>query len=97
MASGLRDTLERIRNKSAVLLEKNDILKSEKESLEIQVNELQAEIAKLRKTNEDLKRSYEYLAMARTVVPSREEAERYRAIIDKLVRDIDKSISQLNE
>ena len=97
MASDLRDTLERIRNKSSVLLEKYNTLQSERNGLAERIKELQDEIASLRKENERLKQDGEYLKMARSIAPDREQVEHYRAVINKLVRDIDKSIAQLNE
>lgn len=97
MASELRETLERIRNKSEVLLEKYDTLRSERDGLAMKIEEMQSELEQMRKENERLRRDYEYMKMARTLAPDMGDVEHYRSIIGKLVRDIDKSIAQLNE
>lgn len=96
MASELHDTLARLQRKSAVLIEKYQALlgecqlaQSELESTRRRVQELEARVERLETDNE-------YLRVAHTVAPSPESVAHSRAIISKLVRDIDRCISQLN-
>ena len=83
MASELQDTLDRIINKSNILIEKYRVLSGEKEELEV----------KLELVEED----NEYMKMARAVAPDPEKAAQVRSMISTLVRDIDRCINQLNE
>lgn len=95
MATDLHSTIERILNKSSVLVEKYHALEAEKVNAELKIRQLQEEIATLKKELEQLRQDNEYLRMARTIAPSYEQLAESRAIISQLVRDVDKCISQL--
>ena len=97
MATELQDTLARIVSKSNVLTEKYRVLAAEKEELDVQLAVMQEEVDNLRIENEKLHQDNEYLKMARSIAPNQEKAAQARSMISKLVRDIDKCISQLNE
>lgn len=96
MASALQETLARISGKTKVLLEKYYALVSEKESLEAEIAQLREENDQLRRDVDKLQSDNDYLKMARTIVPDTAGLADSKAIISKLVRDIDKCISQLN-
>lgn len=95
MATDLHSTIERILNKSSVLVEKYHALEAEKLNAELKIRQLQEEIATLKKELEQLRQDNEYLRMARTIAPSYEQLAESRTIISQLVRDVDKCISQL--
>lgn len=95
MAVDLHSTIERILNKSSVLVEKYHALEAEKVNAELKVRQLHEEIATLKKELEQLRQDNEYLRMARTIVPSYEQLAESKSIISQLVRDVDKCISQL--
>ena len=97
MVSELQSTLERIKSKSDVLLEKYDALRLEKEAVEQENSQLRSRLAQLDKELELMRRDYEYLQMARMITPTRESVIQSRAILAKLVQDVDKCISQLME
>ena len=97
MVSELQTTLRRLQAKSDVLLEKYHALKLEKESVEQEHDQLRSRLAQLDKEIEKLRLDYEYLQMARMITPTRESVVRSRAILAKLVQDVDKCISQLME
>ena len=97
MVSELQTTLRRLQAKSDVLLEKYHALKLEKEAVEQENDQLRSRLAQLDKEIEKLRLDYEYLQMARMITPTRESVVRSRAILDKLVQDVDKCISQLME
>ena len=97
MVSELQSTLERIKSKSDVLLEKYNALRLEKEAVEQENSQLRSRLAQLDKELELMRRDYEYLQMARMITPTRESVIQSRAILAKLVQDIDKCISQLME
>ena len=97
MVSELQTTLRRLQAKSDVLLEKYHALKLEKEAVEQENDQLRSRLAQLEKEIEKLRLDYEYLQMARMITPTRESVVRSRAILAKLVQDVDKCISQLME
>lgn len=95
MATDLHSTINRILNKSNVLVEKYQALEAEKVNAELKIKQLHEEIAVLKKELEKLRQDNEYLRMARSIAPSYEQIEESRSIISQLVRDVDKCISQL--
>ena len=95
MVSELQTTLRRLQAKSDVLLEKYHALKLEKEAVEQENDQLRSRLAQLDKEIEKLRLDYEYLQMARMITPTRESVVQSRAILAKLVQDVDKCISQL--
>ena len=97
MVSELQTTLRRLQAKSDVLLEKYHALKLEKEAVEQENDQLRSRLAQLDKEIEKLRLDYEYLQMARMITPTRESVVQSRAILAKLVQDVDKFISQLME
>lgn len=97
MVSELQTTLRRLQAKSDVLLEKYHALEHEKEAVEQENDQLRSRLAQLDKEIEKLRLDYEYLQMARMITPTRESVVESRAILAKLVQDVDKCISQLME
>ena len=97
MVSELQTTLRRLQANSDVLLEKYHALKLEKEAVEQENDQLRSRLAQLDKEIEKLRLDYEYLQMARMITPTRESVVQSRAILAKLVQDVDKCISQLME
>ena len=97
MVSELQTTLRRLQAKSDVLLEKYHALKLEKEAVEQENDQLRSRLAQLDKEIEKLRLDYEYLQRARMITPTRESVVQSRAILAKLVQDVDKCISQLME
>ena len=97
MVSELQTTLRRLQAKSDVLLEKYHALKLEKEAVEQENDQLRSRLAQLDKEIEKLRLDYEYVQMARMITPTRESVVQSRAILAKLVQDVDKCISQLME
>ncbi|MGN0213783.1 MAG: hypothetical protein ACI4AH_03110 [Muribaculaceae bacterium] len=97
MASDLQNILQRVSNKSDVLIEKYMALVAEKESVESKNVALTEENATLLKELQHLREENNYLRLARTMAISTEQMEQNKAKISKLVRDIDKCISQLTD
>ncbi len=97
MGSELQDTLARLMGKTEVLVEKYNALKAEKEAVDKEVAELRNGIVAMAKRLEKLQQDYDYLKLARTISTNREELNRNRDMLGKLVQDIDKCISQLME
>ena len=97
MAANLHETLDRLRSKSEVLIARYKALATEKENVVQQNIDLQNTINSLRKQLEQAMRENEYLKLAKSISLNNEELVKSRATIAKLVRDVDKCISQLTE
>ena len=97
MASNVQDTLQRVINKSKILTEKYRALMDERRRVEAANESLSSKNEALEKEIERLRRENEYLRLARTISSTPEQTEANRARISKLVRDIDKCISQLTD
>ena len=97
MANELQQTLARIINKSNILIEKYHALEMVNETLNDQNKQLNEDIEQMKKDNELMRQELEYLKLARAIAPNLDDVENARSTISKLVRDIDKCISQLNE
>ncbi len=97
MAGNLQKTLDRLRSKIAILMERYALLEKAKEDAEGQIKELVVERDNQKKIIEQLQREVEYLRIATTITPDRKDVERSRAMLSGLVREIDKCITELTE
>lgn len=97
MAVNLHETVNRLRSKSVVLIERYNALVAEKESVEQQNKDLMKDLATLKKELAQSHVDNEYLRLAKSISTNPDELAKSRAIISKLVRDVDKCISQLTE
>lgn len=97
MASDLQQTLERLSRKALNMTERYQSVLHDKQVAELRIAELETLVETLRNRVQTLERQVEYLSVVTTAFPSREEAERSRARISELVREIDKCISDLTE
>lgn len=96
MATELRERLERLQRKSAVLVDKYQALLTQSQQTAHELEDATATIARLQSQVEQLEQDNQYLRMAHTVATTPEAVAQTRATISKLVRDIDRCISQLN-
>ena len=97
MASDLRNQLERVNAKTTLLLEKYALIRQ-------RLAEARAEIARLKLLSERkqaeieaLQLKLEYLSVSHTVAPGASELQSTKAMIDELVRDIDRCLAELND
>ena len=97
MASNLQDTIQRIVNKSNILLEKYNALMADKRRLDEENESLKSGNEKLKLELERLRQENEYLRLVRSISATPEQIEENKSRISKLVRDIDKCISQLTD
>ncbi len=97
MATDLHETLQRVARKAQGLTDRYNALISEKRAADVRIAELMATVEALRKQVESLTRQNEYLTVVTTAIPSRSDVERSRAVISRLVREIDKCISDLSD
>lgn len=97
MAGNLQETIESIKAKVRVVIDRQALLLKEKEEVEARVLMLEEVIDQQRKEIERLRLETEYLKIASTLSPSRDDVEHTRAILSGLVREIDKCITDLTE
>lgn len=97
MADKLKQTLERLRSKTDILTERYHKLLQEKQQADVSIEQLKIETQKQQKEINRLQQEVEHLKVVTTLSPNREDVEKSRAFLSKLVRDIDKCITELKE
>lgn len=97
MAGELQQTIDRINAKTQILLDRYAILRQQRRQAVERIRELEAELGRLRAENERLRTEVDFLKIATTIAPSREDVARSRALLTELVREIDKCITELND
>jgi regulator of replication initiation timing len=79
-----------------LLIHRHDRLKTEKQQLLDQLELLRNEIAALKAENRELLIKYDNLKIARVLSVSDQDKQQAKQRINKIVREIDKCIAQLN-
>jgi chromosome segregation ATPase len=97
MAVSVQDTIQNLKTKAAIILDRHALLLKEYDDATERIQQLEATIDSLRKDVEQLSLENEYLKVASIVATTEEDIERSRAILSELVRDIDKCITELND
>ena len=97
MANDLKQTLERLRGKTDLLVERYQLLLQEKQQVDMLNEELSSTIKKQQQEIDRLQQEVEHLKVVTTLTPKREDVEKSRAFLSKLVRNIDKCIAELKE
>lgn len=97
MAGDLQQKIDRIRSKTELLLERYRLLLQEKEAAESRIEELIHTVERQQAEIDRLKQDNEYLAVVTTIVPDRENVEKSRAFLSKLMQEIDKCILELTK
>ena len=97
MAESLSEIFERMLGKQQILVESYHLMEEKVKALTEEKENLEAELTRRDALIEKLKMDNEYLRIARQLSPDKQQLEQNKAIIAKLVRDVDKCIEQLNE
>ncbi len=79
-----------------LLIRRHDRLKADKQQLTEQLELLKNENSALKEENRQLVQKYENLKMARVLSVTDDEKQQAKQRINKIVREIDKCIAQLN-
>jgi uncharacterized coiled-coil DUF342 family protein len=79
-----------------LLIHRHDRLKAEKQQLEDQLGALRKELSALKAENDELLTKYDNLKIARVLSVSDNDKQQTKQRINKIVREIDKCIAQLN-
>ncbi|MBD5245599.1 MAG: hypothetical protein HDS55_02495 [Barnesiella sp.] len=97
MADELQQRLLRVKSKLQLLLEQGAMLRQQKEDALRQAQNLQEIVDRQRREIQNLKAQLEYMQIAATFAPTREQVEQSRAVLSGLVRDINKCINDLTQ
>lgn len=97
MANEFQQVIDRVSAKMQILLERYDIVNERRLKAMERVAELEKAVSVLQAENHRLATEVEFLRVATTISPERADVEATRALLSKLVREIDKCITDLNE
>jgi len=97
MASEFQQVIDRVTAKMQLLLDRYALIDERREQAVQRVADLEKEVARLQEENRRLAAEVEFLKVATTISPDRADVEATRATLSKLVREIDKCITELNE
>lgn len=98
MAVDLSQQLQRIQTKAGLVVDHYRRVDEQLAAARVEIAELRATVLAQQAKIERLERDCEYLRMFKAVTAGdRREVRRAKVMIDKLVRDIDRCITDLNE
>ena len=95
MAKDLSEQLNRIGHKAELLVTRYTTLREDNQRLEARVQELEAELEKSQRTIERLQTQVEHFKISSSLAPDSRSAAETRAIINRIVRDIDACVADL--
>ncbi|WP_159519345.1 hypothetical protein [Sunxiuqinia indica] len=88
--------IDEFKTRLRLLIGKQNRLKDENKQLRDQLKGMQDELDVVRNENEILVKKYENLKLAKIFSASDDEKQDAKQVINKIVREIDKCIAQLN-
>lgn len=88
--------LDDFKAKLRMLMKRHAALKAEKQDLITKLGELENTVAELKNENEELVKKYDDLKVAKVLSVGDDERKQVKLRINKIVREIDKCIAQLN-
>lgn len=97
MASDLRNQLERVTAKTTLVMHKYALMKQRLAEARAEIEQLHEQSRRQKAEIEALGLKIEYLTVSHTVAPGASELQSAQAMIDELVRDIDRCIAELND
>lgn len=97
MAFDLSQALQRISEKSRFLTQRYNVVVQERDQARQRVDELTRAVQERDRELQALRMRVEFLTVVSTMAPDREAIEKTRALITKLMRDIDRCIADLND
>lgn len=97
MPGELQQKIQRIEAKARIIVERYALMVAERDKALERIALLEAEVHRLQQQIQRQQTEAEYLKVAMTIAPTREDTARARAILSELVREIDLCISELKE
>ena len=88
--------LDDFKAKLRLFIKRHDSLKNENHELAEQVKFLQEELIRLKSENDGLVKKYDNLKVAKVLSGNGSDKQQMKQRINKIVREIDKCIAQLN-
>ncbi len=88
--------LDDFKAKLRLFIKRHDSLKNENQELAEQVKFLQEELIRLKSENDGLVKKYDDLRVAKVLSVNDSDKQQMKQRINKIVREIDKCIAQLN-
>ena len=88
--------LDDFKAKLRLFIKRHDSLKNENQELAEQVKFLQEELIRLKSENDGLVKKYDNLKVAKVLSGNDSDKQQMKQRINKIVREIDKCIAQLN-
>ena len=95
MNQELRDIIIRLETRVRQLIMQQETLQAEQETLRTQLNAKDDQILELQIQNEELKKQYSHLKMAKYIDMADNDVKDMRGRVRTMVRDIDRCISML--
>ena len=93
----LQQSVERLSAKMLVFSERFQRICSQRDDALRRISDLEQQLQGLQKRVDDLARENEFLKIATTLAPTRQDVEHTRELLSSLVREIDKCIADLKE
>lgn len=97
MAEALQQTISRLKAKMLVVADRFAMVCTQRDEALTRVADLENQLEEARKDISRLQQENEFLKIATTIAPSREDVEHTRALLTELVREIDKCIADFKE
>lgn len=88
--------LDDFKAKLRLLMKRHSALKAEKQELMMKLAEMEKNVAELKSENEELVKKYDDLKVAKVLSVGDDDRKQVKLRINKIVREIDKCIAQLN-
>ncbi len=97
MASEYQETFDRIATKTSLMMQRYAAMLDANQQANRRIADLEKALDDARKEMQTLRSENEYLKIASTIAPSRDQIENARAMVASLVRDIDRCIADLSD
>ena len=97
MAGELQQAIDRVNAKTQIVLDRYAIMQQRLVDSAARIAELEKQLAAAREEAHRLSLEVEFLKVATTISPTREDVAKTRAMLSELVREIDKCITELND
>ena len=97
MASDLREQIERVQSKTRVLGEKYSMLRASYDKARQEIGELKSQVLARDEAIEQLKLKVEYLTVSAAIQMDGSDLAETRAMVADLIKELDRSISDLLE
>ena len=97
MAGELQQAIDRVNAKTQIVLDRYAIVQQRLVDSAARIAELEKQLAAAREEAHRLSLEVEFLKVATTISPTREDVAKTRAMLSELVREIDKCITELND